>query len=72
MEEMIIHRGGQLVSKADLDLIKLPEATDSYVPVSHFHLAEKILTMPGSPHRLCPRRPKPRHSEARPAAFCAS
>ena len=45
MEEMIIHRGGQLVSKADLDLIKLPEATDSYVPVSHFHLAEKILTI---------------------------
>jgi hypothetical protein len=45
MEEMIIHRGGQLVSKADLDLIKLPEPTDSYVPVSHFTLAERILTI---------------------------
>jgi hypothetical protein len=45
MQEMIIHRGGQLVSKADLDLIKLPEPTDSYVPVSHFALAERILTI---------------------------
>ena len=45
MQEMIIHRGGQLVSKADLDLIKLPEATDSYVPVSHFALSERILTI---------------------------
>ena len=42
MEEMIIHRGGELVSKEQLDLIKVPEATESYVPVSHYHLADKL------------------------------
>ena len=45
MEEMIMHRGGQLVSKADLDLIPVPEETDSYSPVSHYHLADKLLTV---------------------------
>jgi hypothetical protein len=30
--EMIIHRGGELVLKDQLDLIKVPQATDSYIP----------------------------------------
>ncbi len=42
MEEMIIHRGGEMVLKDQLDLIKVPEATDSYVPVSHYALADKL------------------------------
>ncbi len=45
MEEMVLHRGGQLVAKQELDLIAIPEETDSYVPVSHYHLADKILTV---------------------------
>ncbi len=45
MEGMILHRGGQEVSKQDLDLVPLPEATDSYVPVSHYHLADKLHTI---------------------------
>jgi hypothetical protein len=45
MEEMIIHRGGEVVTRDQLDLIKVPEATESYVPVSHYHLADKLLTM---------------------------
>ncbi len=45
MNELILHRGGNLVTKADLDLVPLPEATDSYLPVSHYHLADKLLTI---------------------------
>lgn len=43
--EMIIHRGGELVTRDQLDLIKIPEQTDSYVPVSHYVLSDKILTI---------------------------
>jgi hypothetical protein len=45
MDEMIIHRGGQLVKKQELDLIPIPQETDSYIPVSHYHLADKILSV---------------------------
>jgi len=45
MNELMLHRGGNLVTKADLDLVPLPEATDSYLPVSHYHLADKLLTI---------------------------
>lgn len=45
MEEMVIHRGGELITKDQLDLIKVPEATDSYVPVSHYALADKVATI---------------------------
>lgn len=45
MTEILMHRGGELVSREQLDLITLPEATDSYVPVSHYHLADKMLTI---------------------------
>lgn len=42
MEQIILHRGGELVTKEQLDLIRMPEATESYVPVSHYHLADKL------------------------------
>ncbi len=45
MNELMLHRGGNLATKADLDLVALPEATDSYLPVSHYHLADKLLTI---------------------------
>ena len=45
MEEMIVHRGGELVTREQLDLIKLPEATESYTPVSHYHLADKLVNI---------------------------
>ncbi len=43
MEEMFIHRGGEVITREQLDLIKVPEATDSYIPVSHYHLADKLV-----------------------------
>lgn len=45
MQEMIVHRGGELVPRQQLDLIPLPEPTDSYVPVSHYHLTDKLLNI---------------------------
>jgi len=40
-----MHRGGELVTRDRLDLIPMPEPTESYVPVSHYHLADKFLTI---------------------------
>ncbi|MBI4766606.1 MAG: DUF932 domain-containing protein [Deltaproteobacteria bacterium] len=45
MEDLIVHRGGELLKREELDLIKLPEPTDSYVPVSHYHLADKLVNI---------------------------
>jgi len=45
VEEIILHRGGQLVKREELDLIAVPEETDSYAPVSHYHLADRLLTV---------------------------
>ncbi len=45
MNEILMHRGGELVTRDRLDLIPMPEATESYVPVSHYHLADKFLTI---------------------------
>ncbi len=45
MNGMMLHAGGQEVQRADLDLIPLPEATESYTPVSHYHLTERITTI---------------------------
>jgi hypothetical protein len=45
MSGLLLHRGGQLVSKAELDFVPLPEQTATYQPVSHFQLAEKMLTL---------------------------
>ena len=45
MEGMMLHRGGQEVNRQELDLIQLPPETESYTPVSHYHLADKLLTI---------------------------
>lgn len=45
MEEFLIHRGGDIVTREQLDLVKVPEETDSYVPVSHYHLADKLVNI---------------------------
>ena len=45
MNGMMLHAGGREVQRADLDLIPLPEATESYTPVSHYHLTERIATI---------------------------
>lgn len=45
MTEILMHRGGELVTKDHLDLIPMPEQTESYMPVSHYHLADKFLTI---------------------------
>jgi hypothetical protein len=45
MEELIVHRGGEILKREELDLIRLPEPTDSYVPVSHYHLADKLVNI---------------------------
>jgi hypothetical protein len=45
MNEILMHRGGELVTREQLDLIQMPEPTESYVPVSHYHLADKFLTI---------------------------
>jgi hypothetical protein len=45
MNQILMHRGGELVTREQLDLIAMPEPTESYVPVSHYHLADKLLTI---------------------------
>lgn len=45
MSELITQRGSQIVTRDQLDLIPLPEETDSYIPVSHFHLSQKIMSL---------------------------
>ncbi len=45
MKEILMHRGGELITRDQLDLIPMPEPTESYVPVSHYHLADKFLTI---------------------------
>lgn len=40
--------GSKLVTRQELDLIKIPDASESYTPVSHFHLAELIHTVAGN------------------------
>jgi hypothetical protein len=40
-----MHKGGELITRDQLDLIPMPEPTESYVPVSHYHLADKFLTI---------------------------
>lgn len=45
LEGMMLHRGGFEVKRQELDLVPLPEETDSYTPVSHYHLADKLLTI---------------------------
>jgi hypothetical protein len=45
MQGLMLHRGAVPVKREELDLIPMPEETDSYVPISHYHLAEKLLTI---------------------------
>lgn len=45
MEGMMLHRGGYEVLRNELDLIPLPEVSETYTPVSHYHLADKLLTI---------------------------
>ena len=45
MTELVLHRGAKKVTKDQLDLIPLPQATDSYQPVSHYYLADKLTTI---------------------------
>jgi len=45
MNQMLMHRGGVLVTREQLDLVAMPEATESYMPVSHYHLADRLLTI---------------------------
>lgn len=42
MKDMMIHCGGEGVEREALDLIPLPEATNSYMPVSHYDLTGRI------------------------------
>jgi hypothetical protein len=45
MEGLLVHRGGEILKREELDLIKLPEPTESYFPVSHYHLSDKLVTI---------------------------
>jgi hypothetical protein len=45
MNGMMLHRGAIEVKRHDLDLVPLPEATDSYQPVSHYDLTDRLLTI---------------------------
>jgi hypothetical protein len=45
MNQILMHRGGELVTRDQLDLIAMPKPTESYVPVSHYHLTDKFLTI---------------------------
>jgi len=45
MSQLVLHRGAQEVTKDQLDLIQLPEATESYTPVSHYDLANSLATI---------------------------
>lgn len=42
---MILHRGGKECNRGELDLIPLPQKTETYQPVSHYELANKLLTI---------------------------
>lgn len=45
MSKLLLHCGGVTATLEDLDLIPLPEATESYVPVSHYDLAKSLKTI---------------------------
>jgi hypothetical protein len=43
MSDLIMARGGEYVTRDQLDLIKLPDSTDTFTVVSHFDLANRVL-----------------------------
>lgn len=45
MNDLVLHRGGIPATRDQLDLVQVPAETDSYQPVSHYHLADKLLTI---------------------------
>jgi hypothetical protein len=45
MNDLMIHRGSNLVAREELLEIPVPEATDSYQPVSHYILANTLATI---------------------------
>jgi len=42
---LLVHTGGNVVTKEELALVPVPEATESYVPVPHDQLADTLLTV---------------------------
>lgn len=45
MDGFMMHVDGKEVTREQLDLIPMPEESDTYKPVSHYHLANKLLTV---------------------------
>lgn len=45
MEGMMLHCGGEAMTRQELDLIPVPEKTETYTPISHFELANRITTV---------------------------
>lgn len=45
MQNFKMHAGAEVIKYEDLDLIPMPQQTDTYQPVSHFHLAKLIKTI---------------------------
>ncbi len=45
MNGLMLHCGGKAATLAELDLIPMPEVTETYQPVSHYLLAKKALTI---------------------------
>jgi len=42
---LLVHTGGKIVTRDDLALIEVPEATETYIPVPHNHLADSLSTI---------------------------
>lgn len=42
---LLVHTGGSVVTRDDLALVPVPEATNSYMPVPHNHLADTLSTI---------------------------
>jgi hypothetical protein len=42
MNELILHRGGQLITLDELKLIETPPETETYIPVPHYGLTKMI------------------------------
>jgi len=45
MNQLFVHRGGELLTKDQLDLIPVPKTTDSYIPVPHYQLSDRLITI---------------------------
>ena len=45
MNGLMVHAGGREVTREDLALISVPEATESYTPVPHDQLADTLITI---------------------------